>query len=327
MRIGINGFGRIGRAVIRAFYELDYKSHGLEIVAINSRSQAKQQAHLLKYDSVHGTFQHEVSHTDKSIVVRGDDIAVFNAPSPEELKWDVDVVFECSGAFNRCEQATKHNARNVIVSAPVSNADQTIIYGVNHQELNAANRVISCGSCTTNCLAPLVYVLNNKFGIESGFMTTVHAYTNDQNVIDNSHKDLRRARACGMSMIPTSTGAARMIGKVIPSLAGKINGAAVRVPVPNVSMVDFNFVAGTKLSVDDINNAIKESVSGDLNGVIGVSEIPLVSIDFLHNSCSSIFDCTETHVINDNFVRVLSWYDNEWGFSNRMLDIAVLLAR
>ena len=325
MRIGINGFGRIGRSILRAFYERGYKKNGLEVIAINSRSNTRQQSHLLRYDSVHGMFHHDVSYTEFLIKVDGDVINVFNNHSPEDIAWDVDVVFECSGIFNSKEKATKHRGNSIIVSAPVSDADQTIIYGVNHRDLDKRNRIISCGSCTTNCLAPVADVIHKKIGIDRGFMSTVHAYTNDQNIIDNSHTDLRRARACATSIIPTHTGAAKLIGKLIPSLDGKIDGSALRVPVPNVSMIDFTFVASRTTSIDEINQCMVDASSNELKNILDVSLEPLVSIDFTHNPSSAIFDCTETKVIDSNFVRVLAWYDNEWGFANRMLDIALLL--
>ncbi|MBQ4875254.1 MAG: type I glyceraldehyde-3-phosphate dehydrogenase [Rickettsiaceae bacterium H1] len=325
MKVGINGFGRIGRALLRALYEKEYKNHGIEVVAINSRSGAKQQAHLLRYDSIHGIFQYYVDFTDSSISVNDDVIRVFNEAKPGDIPWDVDVVFECSGVFNSKDKAGRHKADKIIVSAPVSDADQTIIYGVNHDNLDKSNKVISCGSCTTNCLAPIADVIHKKIGIEHGFMTTVHAYTNDQNVIDNSHKDLRRARACAISMIPTSTGAAKTIGKIIPDLTGKIDGTAVRVPVPNVSMIDFAFVSTTKTTISAVNEFMENAASQELKNILGISSEPLVSVDFIHDSHSAIFDSTETKIVGDNFVRVLAWYDNEWGFVNRMIDVSLLL--
>ena len=324
MRIGINGFGRIGRSILRAFYEMGYKARGLEIVAINSRASIRQQAHLLKYDSVHGTFYKDVALSESAVTIDGDVIHVLNESDPAHLNWDVDVVFECSGWFNSKEGAGRHIADKVIVSAPVSDADQTIIYGVNHESMRKESKIISCGSCTTNCLAPVVDVMHKTIGVERGFMTTVHAYTNDQNVIDNTHKDMRRARACATSIIPTSTGAAKIIGEIIPSLRNKIDCAAVRVPIPNVSMIDFKFIAGVSATVDDVNQLMQSAVQSTLKGVVDVTCEPLVSIDFTHNPHSAIFDCMETKVVDGDFVRILAWYDNEWGFANRMLDLALV---
>ena len=331
MKIAINGLGRIGRCVLRAFHERDYSKKDLEIVAVNSRSSISQHAHLLKYDSVHSHFTKDVTYDDCNLQIDGQNIRFYNESQPENIPWhekEVDIVLECSGAFNQKEKAIKHNAEKVLVSAPVADADNTIIYGVNEKSLRSSDKVISVGSCTTNCLAPLVSVLHEKIGIKHGFMTTVHAYTNDQNIVDNSHKkDWRRARACGISMVPTSTGAAQMIGKIIPELHGKLDGTAVRVPVANVSMVDLKFNACRDTIVDEINSVIEESAAGPLNGVIDYCQEPLVSVDFTHNSNSTIFDGLETKVVDKSFVRVLSWYDNEWGFANRMLDVACLLKR
>ncbi len=328
MRIGINGFGRIGRCVLRAFYEGRYCANDLQIVAINSRSDARSCAHLLQYDSVHGKFACNVSVNNGLMLVNDDVIQVTSKNNPEDIDWlsyGVDLVFECSGYFKSKKSAIEHSVLNVIVSAPVADADRTVIYGVNHGSIKISDKVISCGSCTTNCAVPVVYLLHKKYGIKHGFMTTVHSYTNDQNIMDNSHKDLRRARACALSMIPTSTGAAKSIGKIIPELSGKIDGAAVRVPVPNVSMVDFKFTTNKSVTVDEINEFMQYESQNSLRGIIDVSAEYLVSVDFLHNAHSAVFDCVETRVVDNNCVRVLAWYDNEWGFANRMLDIARVL--
>ena len=331
IRVAINGFGRIGRNVLRALYESE-KNYDLKIVAINDLGDASINAHLLKYDTAHGRFNAQVEHTEDSIIVNGDVISVTSERNPADLPWaekEIDVVFECTGIFQSKEASLPHieaGAKKVIISAPAKNVDATVVYGVNEQDITAEMTVISNASCTTNCLAPFAKVLNDKFGIESGLMNTIHAYTNDQRLSDVYHSDLRRARAAAMSMIPTKTGAAAAVGLVVPELAGKVDGLAVRVPTINVSLVDLTFVASKDVTVDEINDAIREAVNagGSLAEVLAVNDEPLVSVDFNHNPYSSNFDATETRVTG-RLVKVMSWYDNEWGFSNRMLDNAVQL--
>ena len=330
VRVAINGFGRIGRLVLRAIVES--RRNDVQVVGINDLGSAEMNAHLLKYDSVHGVLDADVSATDDTMMVGGNEIRVTAERDPANLPWGdlgVDVAFECTGIFVDRDSAAKHlaaGAGKVLISAPGKNADNTIVYGVNHETLTADHKVVSNASCTTNCLAPVADVLNKAVGIEKGFMTTVHAYTGDQPVLDTLHSDPRRARAAAQSMIPTSTGAAKAVGLVLPELNGKLDGTSVRVPTPNVSMIDLTFVAGRDTTVEEINAAVKEAAEGRLAGVLGYNEAPLVSIDFNHNPASSSFDATQTQVMGGNFVRVLSWYDNEWGFSNRMSDTAVVLA-
>lgn len=330
VRVGINGFGRIGRNVLRAIHESGRKD--IEVAGINDLGSIETNAHLLRHDSVHGPFPGTVKATKTGIDIGGGVIRVSAERNPADLPWgklDVDVVLECTGIFTARDKAALHleaGAKRVLVSAPASNADLTVVYGVNHKKLRKSHKVVSNASCTTNCLAPVAFVLNKAVGIEHGFMTTVHAYTGDQPVLDTLHGDLRRARAAAMSMIPTSTGAARAVGLVLPELAGKLDGTAVRVPTPNVSMVDLTFRSKKATSVEAVNAAIeKASKSAALKGVLAVNDGPLVSIDFNHNAASSTFDLTQTQVIDGRFVRILSWYDNEWGFSNRMADTAVAM--
>ncbi|NUY39521.1 type I glyceraldehyde-3-phosphate dehydrogenase [Wolbachia endosymbiont of Litomosoides brasiliensis] len=320
-RVGINGLGRIGRSVLRATHEIEKYSKQIEVIAVNGSLSAEQHAHLIKYDSVHGKFNGDISFNESEnwISINGRKFSLYRERSPENLPWNVDVVLECTGAFNKRAEAAKHNAGKVIVSAPASGADVTIVYGVNNNMLKKEHKVISAGSCTTNCLAPVMKVLHSNLGIKSGFMTTVHAYTNDQNVLDGNHRDLRRARACGLSMVPTTTGAAKTIGSVIPELKGKLDSTAIRVPVANVSMVDLKFTTNKKVTAKEINEMFKNSV----NDVLSTCEEPLVSIDFVHNSHSAIVDLAGTYVTGD-ICRVAAWYDNEWAFSLRMLDIALL---
>jgi len=327
IRIAINGFGRIGRNVLRALYENNYRSQ-LQVVAINDLGDAETNAHLLKYDSVHGRFEADVSHDSESLTVNGDRIAITALRNPEELPWKdhrVDVVFECTGLFTKRDKAAAHlkaGARKVIISAPSPDADAMIVYGVNHETLTTNHDIISNASCTTNCLAPVVEALNKAIGIESGLMTTIHSYTNDQKLSDVYHSDLYRARSATQSMIPTKTGAAAAIGKVIPELEGKLDGLAVRVPTINVSLVDFGFIASRETTVDEVNEAIK--TAAEKNPVLGYNTEKLVSIDFNHNALSSIYDANHTRVLGRH-VKVMAWYDNEWGFSNRMLDNALAL--
>ena len=327
IRIAINGFGRIGRNVLRALYENNYRSQ-LQVVAINDLGDAETNAHLLKYDSAHGRFEADVSHDSESLTVNGDRIAITALRNPEELPWKdhrVDVVFECTGLFTKRDKAAAHlkaGARTVIISAPSPDADAMIVYGVNHETLTTNHDIISNASCTTNCLAPVVEALHKAIGIESGLMTTIHSYTNDQKLSDVYHSDLYRARSATQSMIPTKTGAAAAIGKVIPELEGKLDGLAVRVPTINVSLVDFGFIASRETTVDEVNEAIK--TAAEKNPVLGYNTEKLVSIDFNHNALSSIYDANHTRVLGRH-VKVMAWYDNEWGFSNRMLDNALAL--
>lgn len=328
-RIAINGLGRIGRCVLRAIAENNIRD--IEVVAANGPAPIDTHVHLLKYDSVHGHFGQVTKIDDAHLKVGSNTIKILGERDPEKLPWGdlgVDVVLECTGKFTSKADALKHinaGAKKVLISAPSTDADATIVYGVNNNILKAQDKVISVGSCTTNCLAPVAKVLNDTIGIEKGFMTTVHSYTNDQNIMDNSHKDLRRARAAAMSMIPTSTGAAKALSLVIPELEGRLDGTAIRVPTPNVSMVDLTFISLKNTDAKTINQAMIDAANGSMKGVLQVNDEPLVSIDFTHNPHSSIFDSTGTKVVGGNFCRVVSWYDNEWGFSLRMLDVAKLI--
>ena len=331
VRVAINGFGRIGRNILRAIHES--KRTDIEVVAINDLGPVETNAHLLRYDSVHGPFPGTVRTSKSGINIGRGTIKVSAERDPAALPWGklgVDVAMECTGIFTSRESAGKHldaGARRVLVSAPTSGADLTVVFGVNHGKLKKSHKVVSNASCTTNCLVPVAKVMNDRLGIRAGFMTTVHAYTSDQPVLDTLHKDLRRARAAAQSLIPTSTGAARAVGLVLPELAGKLDGTAVRVPTPNVSMVDLTFIAKRKTTVEEVNGAIVKAAKGKLKGILTTSDGPMVSIDFNHDPSSSIFDLTQTQVIEGTLVRVLSWYDNEWGFSNRMSDTAVVLGK
>ncbi len=330
-RVAINGFGRIGRLVFRA--AMESKRKDVEFVAINDLGSPQANAYLLTYDSVHGTYPGKVQAMRSALKVDGRKVAVLSERDPAKLPWSdlgVDIVMECTGLFASKEAASAHlvgGAKKVLVSAPCSNADITVCHGVNSNKLRKSHKVISNASCTTNCLVPVAAVLNKAVGIRRGFMTTVHAFTGDQRTVDTLHKDLPRARAASVSMIPTSTGAARAVGLVLPELAGKIDGTSIRVPTPNVSLVDLTFTPKRATSVDEINNAIIKAAKGPLKGILATNDAPLVSIDYNHNPASSIFDLRETQVIEGRFVRVLSWYDNEWGFSNRMSDVAALLGK
>jgi glyceraldehyde 3-phosphate dehydrogenase len=331
IKVAINGYGRIGRNILRAHYESG-KKHDIQIVALNDLGNAETNAHLTRYDTAHGRFPGKVEVEGESMVVNGDRIKVLAMRNPAELPWGnlgVDVVLECTGLFTSKEKASAHlkgGARKVIISAPgAKDVDATIVYGVNHNTLKAGHTVISNASCTTNCLAPMVKVLHDRIGVVQGLMTTIHAYTNDQVLTDVYHEDLRRARAATMSMIPTKTGAAAAVGLVLPELNGKLDGFAVRVPTINVSIVDFTFTAARPTTVDDVNAAMKSAAEGALKGVLEYSTAPLVSVDFNHNPASSIFDATLTKVTGGTLVKALAWYDNEWGFSNRMLDATVAL--
>jgi len=331
-KVAINGFGRIGRLVARAILERD--DHGLELVAINDLADAKSNAMLFKRDSVHGPFPGEVSFEGDAIIVNGKRIKVTAERDPAKLphaELGVDVALECTGFFADREGGQKHldaGAKRVLISAPAKGADLTVVYGVNHDKLTAEHTIVSNASCTTNCLAPVAKVLNDLVGIERGLMTTIHAYTNDQKILDQIHPDMRRARAAAMSIIPTTTGAARAVGEVLPELKGKLDGSAVRVPTPNVSLIDLTFTPGRDTTKEEINGALKAaSESGPLKGIIAYTDEPLVSIDFNHNPASSTVDSLETAVIEGKLVRVVSWYDNEWGFSNRMVDTAGAIAK
>ncbi len=332
VRVAINGLGRIGRCVLRAIFE-EQKYSDIELVAVNATAPLQTQKHLLKYDSIHGRFTKNVEISEQFLIIDGKKIQVVAQRDPKKLPWkelNIDIVFECTGAFTDYNDAIQHveaGAKKVIISAPAKGDNvKTIVYGVNNQALLASDLVFSVGSCTTNCLAPLAKALNDAIGIEQGFMTTIHAYTNDQNIVDNAHKDLRRARACALSMIPTSTGAAKAIGLVLPELKGKLDGGAIRVPTPNVSMVDLNFIAAKQTSVDEVNEIMRNAANGAMKEVLQIVDEPLVSIDFNHNPYSSCFDSTQTKVMG-KLVKVASWYDNEWAFSLRMLDVALLAGR
>ncbi len=332
VRVSINGFGRIGRLVLRAAFESGRDD--IEIVAINDLAPPETNAHLLKYDSVHGRFNGEVVADGNDLIINGKRVKGLQVSDPTKLGWGdlgVDVAMECSGRFTKRDDAGKHlqaGAKKVLISAPATDEDLTVVYGVNHQELKAAHTIVSNASCTTNCLAPVAFVLDNAVGIEHGFMTTIHSYTGDQRTVDTMHSDLHRARAAALNMIPTSTGAAKAVGKVLPTLKGKLDGTSIRVPTPNVSVIDFNFVAKRATTVEEINQAIAAAAAnGALKGILGTYTEPLVSTDFNHDPRSSIFALGETKVIGGTFVRVMSWYDNEWGFSNRMPDTAVAMMK
>jgi glyceraldehyde 3-phosphate dehydrogenase len=332
VKVAINGYGRIGRNIMRALYELG-RTDEISIVAINDLGDAKSNAHLTKYDTAHGTFPGTVSVDNGDLVINGDHVKVFAERDPSKLPWaelGVDIVMECTGLFRSKETAGAHitaGAKKVIVSAPGQNVDNTVVYGVNHDSLKASDVVISNASCTTNCLAPLAKVLNDSIGIESGLMTTIHAYTNDQVLTDVLHSDLRRARSATMSQIPTKTGAAAAVGLVLPELNGKLDGFSMRVPTINVSVVDLVFVANRATSVEEVNAVAKAASEGAMKGVLAYNDLPLVSVDFNHNPHSSIFDAGLTRVMGGKLVKVLSWYDNEWGFSCRMLDTALVLMK
>lgn len=329
IKIGINGFGRIGRCVLRALVESGRRD--IEVVAINDLAPIETNAHLLAYDSVHGRAGFDVSVADDALVVAGRCIRVTAIQQPENLPWsDVDVALECTGIFTKRETAARHlvnGSGRVLISAPGDGADKTIVFGVNENTLTKDDLVVSNASCTTNCLAPVAQVLDTMFGIETGYMTTIHAYTGDQPTLDTMHKDLYRARGAGQSMIPTSTGAARAVGLVLPQLKGRLDGSAIRVPTPNVSAVDLCFVPKRPATVQAVNDALRAAAEGGMARVLGICDQPLVSVDFNHDPRSSIFATEQTRLTEGGMVRVLSWYDNEWGFSNRMLDTAVVMAQ
>jgi len=331
VRVGINGFGRIGRNVLRAIAEAGRTD--IEIVGINDLAPVETNAHLLRFDSVHGRFPGEVTVKGDAISIGNGLIKVTAIKEPATLPWKdlgVDVALECTGIFTSKDKAAAHlaaGAKRVIVSAPADGVDLTVVYGVNHDKLTPDHKVVSNASCTTNCLAPVVKVLNDAVGIDKGFMTTVHSYTNDQPSLDQVHKDLYRARAAAINMIPTSTGAARAVGLVLPELAGKLDGVAIRVPTPNVSVIDFKFVAKRATTKEEINSAVKRAAEQQLKGILGYTEVPNVSSDFNHDAHSSVFAIDQTKVVDGTLVRVMSWYDNEWGFSNRMVDTAVAMGK
>ncbi|MBN9042821.1 MAG: type I glyceraldehyde-3-phosphate dehydrogenase [Rhizobiales bacterium 62-47] len=331
VRVAINGFGRIGRNILRAIYESNRKD--IEVVAINDLGPVETNAHLLRFDSVHGRFPHEVKVEGDSIVIGKNKIKVTAERDPSKLPWKdlgVDIAMECTGIFTAKDKASAHltaGAKRVLVSAPADGADMTVVYGVNHDKLTKDHVVVSNGSCTTNCLAPVAKVINDLVGIETGFMTTIHAYTGDQPTLDTMHKDLYRGRAAAMSMIPTSTGAAKAIGLVLPELKGKLDGVAIRVPTPNVSVIDLKIVAKKETTAKEINEAMKRAAAQELKGILGTTDAPNVSIDFNHDPHSSTFHIDQTKVMNGTLLRVLSWYDNEWGFSNRMGDTAVAMGK
>jgi glyceraldehyde 3-phosphate dehydrogenase len=331
VRVAINGFGRIGRNVLRAIMENGRKD--IQVVAINDLGPVETNAHLFRFDSVHGRFNGEVKVSGDTIDVGGGAIKVTAEKDPAKLPHKdlgVDIALECTGIFTAKDKASAHltaGAKRVLISAPGENSDLTVVYGVNHDKLKPEHKIVSNASCTTNCLAPVAKVLNDAIGIEKGFMTTIHAYTGDQPTLDTMHKDLYRARAAALSMIPTSTGAAKAVGLVLPELNGKLDGVSIRVPTPNVSVVDFKFVAKKSTTKEEINEAVKRAAAQQLKGILGVTDQPNVSMDFNHDPHSSIFHLDQTKVMEGTFVRVLSWYDNEWGFSNRMADTAVAMSK
>jgi len=325
IKVGINGLGRIGRMIIRSLFENNNKK--IEIKHINSRSNVEIVSSLLKYDSIHGKFNYKIKHGDNYLNINGKKITFSQYPNLSEIKWKnfgVDYVLECTGKFNSKDKLITHlknGAKKVIVSAPCKNADKTIVYGVNHKTLNKNDLVISAASCTTNCLAPVAFILNKEFKIETGFMTTIHSYTSDQRLLDNSHKDLRRARSAAQSMVPTSTGASKSIGEIIPELKGKLQGLAIRVPTPNVSLIDFVFNTKNNLSIKKINDSFIKASKKELHNILEATEEKLVSTDFNHNPNSAIVDLSLTNVASDKMGKVSAWYDNEWGFASRMCDL------
>jgi glyceraldehyde 3-phosphate dehydrogenase (phosphorylating) len=329
VKVAINGFGRIGRNVLRAIIESGRTD--IEVVAINDLGPVETNAHLMRYDSVHGRFPGTVTVKGDTIDVGRGPIKVSAERDPKALPWgNVDIAMECTGIFTAKEKASLHlenGSKRVLVSAPASGADKTIVFGVNDDALTKDDLIVSNASCTTNCLSPVAYVLNNAIGIDKGFMTTIHSYTGDQPTLDTMHKDLYRGRAAALSMIPTSTGAAKAVGLVLPELNGKLDGVAIRVPTPNVSVVDLTFMAARETSVDEINAAIRKAADGELKGILGYTDEPLVSSDFNHDSHSSVFHMDQTKVMDSTMCRILTWYDNEWGFSNRMADTAVAMGK
>ena len=331
VKVAINGFGRIGRNILRSIIE--NKNHNIKVVGINDLGPIETNAHLLKYDSVHGILNRDVIINGSDLDVGTGPIKVTSERNPENLPWkelEVDVVLECTGIFTSKEKAQQHitaGAKKVLISAPATGVDLTVVYGVNHKKISSEHQILSNASCTTNCLAPLAYVLNKSIGIENGFMTTIHSYTGDQPTLDTMHSDLYRARAAAANMIPTSTGAAKAVGLVLPELDGKLDGVAIRVPTQNVSVVDFKFNSKKETSIEEINDAIKIASENELKNILSFNDKKLVSSDFNHNPSSSIFHSDQTKVMNKKFVRILSWYDNEWGFSNRMCDTALEIGK
>ena len=328
-KIGINGLGRIGRMVVRSIFEENHKN--LKINHINNRADIRTASELIKRDSIHGKFKGKVNIENNKLIINGNKITYSQETNLSNISWkkyNVDIVLECTGKFNSKDKLISHiknGAKKVIVSAPCKGADKTIVYGVNHKHILNKDKIISAASCTTNCLAPVVYVLNNSFGIEKGFMTTIHSYTTDQRMLDNSHKDLRRARSAGQSIVPTSTGASKAIGEIIPSLKGKLEGVAMRVPTPNVSLVELVFQTKKDLSIEKINSSFNKFIKNNKNKVLKITQEKLVSVDFNHDPASSIIDAKLTNVVGKNMGKISAWYDNEWGFSNRMCDIAEYL--
>lgn len=330
-KIAINGFGRIGRLVFRAW--LESGRDDIEVVAINDLADINTNAHLLQYDSTHGRLSEEVKVADDFLVIGDKRVKVLSEREPSYLGWsdmDIDIVAECTGIFTQRDMAQKHidaGAKKVLISAPAKDEDITIVYGVNSDQLTAEHKIVSNASCTTNCLAPIAHVINETFGLDQGFMTTIHSYTGDQRIVDTMHKDLHRARAAATNMIPTSTGAAKAVGKVLPALDSKLDGVSIRVPTPNVSVVDLTATTIHHVTAEDVNEAFKQAEQGPLKGVLGTYTAPLVSGDFNHDPRSSVVGLNETKAMGDRFIRVMSWYDNEWGFSNRMLDTAILMGK
>ncbi len=330
-RVAINGFGRIGRLTLRALLEKDLND--VEVVAINDLGKLDSNLHLFKYDSVHGTFTQDINKSSQTVKIGNNDIQFLSEPDPININWSelkIDLVVECTGFFTKRDDAQKHlssGSKKVLISAPATDPDITVVYGINHNSIKEDHKIISNGSCTTNCLAPLAFLIEKSLGIESGYMTTVHAVTGDQNTIDTIHKDLRRARNSLISIIPTSTGAARAVSEVLPDLKGKIDGSAIRVPTVNVSLVDFKFFSKRETSEDDLNNLFLKAEQDSFQNIIQTTSEPLVSNDFNHNPNSAIVDLSETKVLNKKFCRILAWYDNEWGFSNRLVDVISTLSR
>ena len=330
-RVAINGFGRIGRLTLRALLEKDLND--IEVVAINDLGKLDSNLHLFKYDSVHGTFTQDINKSSQTVKIGNNDIQFLSEPNPININWSelkIDLVVECTGFFTKRDDAQKHlssGSKKVLISAPATDPDITVVYGINHNSIKEDHKIISNGSCTTNCLAPLAFLIEKSLGIESGYMTTVHAVTGDQNTIDTIHKDLRRARNSLISIIPTSTGAARAVSEVLPDLKGKIDGSAIRVPTVNVSLVDFKFFSKRETSEDDLNNLFLKAEKDSFQNIIQTTSEPLVSNDFNHNPNSAIVDLSETKVLNKKFCRILAWYDNEWGFSNRLVDVISTLSR
>ena len=330
-RVAINGFGRIGRLTLRALLEKDLND--VEVVAINDLGKLDSNLHLFKYDSVHGTFTQDINKSSQNVKIGNNNIQFLSEPDPININWSelkIDLVVECTGFFTKRDDAQKHlssGSKKVLISAPATDPDITVVYGINHNSIKEDHKIISNGSCTTNCLAPLAFLIEKSLGIESGYMTTVHAVTGDQNTIDTIHKDLRRARNSLISIIPTSTGAARAVSEVLPDLKGKIDGSAIRVPTVNVSLVDFKFFSKRETSEDDLNNLFLKAEKDSFQNIIQTTSEPLVSNDFNHNPNSAIVDLSETKVLNKKFCRILAWYDNEWGFSNRLVDVISTLSR